>query len=66
VAATLTTIKKKRRDAVEMGKLIGSTDILADVAQGTCNEVQVSTQSWGEISSVDLGFQSGVQPIPLP
>jgi hypothetical protein len=40
--------------------MIELSDALVNVAQGTCNEVQVSTQSRGEIMSADLGFQSGV------
>jgi hypothetical protein len=49
-------VEKKRKDAMEKAKMIGLSDALTNVAQGTCNKVHVSTQSWGDITLAGLGF----------
>jgi hypothetical protein len=39
VAAALTAVEKKRKDATEKAKLIGLSEASTDVPQGTGNEV---------------------------
>jgi hypothetical protein len=65
VATTSTAVEKKRRDAAEKAKLTGLSEASTDVPHGTGNEVEVSTQSRGEIISASLEFHSRVLPLPL-